>query len=169
MKRLVTITVLFLSLGLHFSVQAAVKIGYVDMKRLLTEAPQIEAINKRLHDRFSKPKQELEKMAASLQQQEKDLKRDALLMTESKLTSNKQKIMEDFKAFREKEATLTKELQEVQNRELSAFRDVTRDVLSKLAKEGDYDLIVGEGVIYAADKIDITNQLLERLKQIAKK
>ena len=41
--------------------------------------------------------------------------------------------------------------------------------LSKLAEEGKYDLIVSEGVIYAADKIDITNEILERLKKIARK
>lgn len=161
--------VLLVSLGFHLSAIASVKIGYVNMKRLLTEAPQIEAINKRLHDRFNKPKKELESMAEALQQQEKDLKRDALLMTESKLTNNKQKLMTDFKAFREKEAQLGKELQEVQNKELSVFRNVARDILSKLAEEGKYDLIVSEGVIYAADKIDITDEILERLKKIDKK
>ena len=169
MKKLITLFVLLFSISFNLSASASVKIGYVNMKRLLTEAPQIEAINKRLHDRFNEPKKELESLAESLQQQEKDLKRDALLMTESKLTSNKQKLMEDFKTFREKEAQLTKELQEVQNQELSVFRDVARDVLSKLAEEGNYDLIVSEGVIYAAEKIDITNQILDRLKDIAKK
>ncbi|MDH5472055.1 MAG: OmpH family outer membrane protein [Gammaproteobacteria bacterium] len=168
MKKLVTILVLLFSMGFNFSAWADVKIGYVNMKRLLTEAPQIEAINKRLHDRFNGPKTELESMAAALQQQEKDLKRDALLMTESKLAGNKQKLMDDFKAFREKEAQLGKELQDVQNQELSVFRDVARDILSKLAEEGKYDLIVSEGVIYAADKIDITNQILDRLKKLAK-
>lgn len=169
MKKIATILLLLFSFGFNVSAIASVKIGYVNMKRLLTEAPQIEAINQRLHDRFSQPKKELEAMAEDLQKQEKDLKRDALLMTESKLTSNKQKLMEDIKAFREKEAELAKQLQEVQNQELSVFRDVARDILSKLAEEGKYDLIVGEGVIYAADKIDITNQILDRLKEIAKK
>ncbi|MCW8853939.1 MAG: OmpH family outer membrane protein [Gammaproteobacteria bacterium] len=169
MKIIATIMVLLFSLGFNLTAIAEVKIGYVNMKRLLTEAPQIEAINKRLHDRFNAPKKELESMAEALQKQEKDLKRDALLMTESKLASNKQKLMTDFKAFREKEATLGKELQEVQNQELSVFRDVARDILSKLAEEGKYDLIVSEGVIYAADKIDITNEILERLKKIAGK
>jgi len=169
MKKLATIFVLLFSIGFNLSAVAAVKIGYVNMKRLLTEAPQIEGINQRLHDRFNKPKQELESMAESLKQQEKDLKRDALLMTESKLANNKQKLMTDFKAFREKEASLGKELQKEQNKELSVFRDVARDILSRLAKEGQYDLIVSEGVIFAADEIDITNEILERLKKIAKK
>jgi len=169
MKKLATLIVLLFSMGFTLSALAEVKIGYVNMKRLLTEAPQIEGINKRLHDRFNKPKKELESMAQALQQQEKDLKRDALLMTESKLTNNKQKLMTDFKAFREREAELGKELQDVQNKELSVFRDVARDILSRLAEEGKYDLIISEGVIYAADKIDITNEILERLKKIARK
>ena len=169
MKKLATLIVLISSMGFNLSAMAEVKIGYVNMKRLLTESPQIEGINQRLHDRFNKPKKELESMAEALQKQEKDLKRDALLMTESKLTNNKQKLMTDFKAFREKEAELGKELQEVQNQELSVFRDIARDILSKLAEEGKYDLIVSEGVVYAADKIDITNEILDRLKTIAKK
>lgn len=168
MKKIAIIFLFVFSVSFNLSAFAAVKIGYVDMKRLLTEAPQIEAINKRLHDRFNEPKNELEAMAKSLQQQEKDLKRDALLMTESKLANNKQKLMEDYKAFREKEAKLGKELQEVQNKELSVFRNVARDILSKLAKQGKYDLIVSEGVIYASETIDITNEILERLKSIAK-
>jgi len=38
-------------------------------------------------------------------------------------------------------------------------------VIKQIAEEGKYDLIVGEAVIYASDAIDITNKVLERLKQ----
>jgi len=141
------------------------KIGFVNMKRLLSEAPQIEEINKKLQKRFNEPKKELEDMADTIRQMEKDFKRDQLMMTESKLTKNKENLIEKVKQFRELEARLGKELQTVQSQELAVFRNIVTDVLNKLAKKEKYDLIMNDGVMYADKALDITDKMLAELKK----
>ena len=141
------------------------KIGFVNMKRLLSEAPQIEKINKKLQKRFNEPKKELEDMADTIRQMEKDFKRDQLMMTESKLTKNKENLIEKVKQFRELEARLGKELQTVQSQELAVFRNIVTDVLNKLAKKEKYDLIMNDGVMYADKALDITDKMLAELKK----
>jgi outer membrane protein len=141
------------------------KIGFVNMKQLLTESSQVAEINTKLQTRFSEPKKQLEDLAKSIQEQEKEIKRNELMMTESKLTKSKQDLLERVKQFRQMEAKLGQELQAVQNEELTAFRQVVAKVLEDIAQKESYDLILNDGVIYAAKSIDITDKILERLNK----
>ena len=139
------------------------------MNQLLKEAPQVQEINKKLQDRFSKPKKELDELGESIQKQEKEIKRNELLMTESKLEKSKQNLLAQIKQYREDEAKLAKELQAMQNQELAVFRDVVRKVISEMAEEEKFDLILNDGVMYAGKNLNVTDKLLERLKKQAEK
>ena len=39
------------------------------------------------------------------------------------------------------------------------------DVIQKLAKAEEFDLIISDGVIYAGKKVDITEKVIGRLKK----
>lgn len=165
MKKLFLLTSLLL---FSASVNAVdLKIGVVNMNRL-NEAPQVEAINKILQERFSKPRDELKKMHDELQDEEKEIKRNELLMTESKLKKSKENLIAKIKEFREREAKLASEIQAVQNQELAVFRDVVRNVLTDMAKTDNYDLILSDGIMYVNPKHDITDKILDRLKKETK-
>lgn len=162
--------VFLLSMLLSFSLSAKeLKIGFVNMKTLLTQAPQVEEINEKLQKRFGDPKKELDALGESIKKMEKDFKRDQLMMTESKLQKSKENIVESVKKYREMEAQLAKELQTVQNQELAVFRDEVRKVLDKIAENEKYDLIFNEGVIHASKTVDITDRLLKKLAESHKK
>ncbi len=166
MKKMICLFALMLA---AFSVSAAeMKIGFVNMNLLLKEAPQVEAINKKLQERFGAPKKELDELGQSIQKQEQELKRDELLMTESKLKEGKKNLLEQIKVYREKEAKLAKELQALQGQELKVFQEVVRKEISAMAEEEKFDLILNDGVMYAAKSINVTDQLLDRLKKQAK-
>jgi outer membrane protein len=152
-----------------FSVSAAeVKIGFVNMNLLLKEAPQVVAINEKLQDQFGTQKKELDGLAESIQKQEQELKRNELLMTEARLKEGKKNLLEQIKEYRGKEAKLAKQVQALQNKELAVFREVVRNEISAMAKEDKFDLILNDGVMFAAESLNITDKLLERLKKQAK-
>ena len=162
MKKLLFIALMMLSIQPVLAKE--LKVGFVNMQILLTKAPQVVIINKRLQDRFNGPKKELDELAASIQEQEKEIKRNELLMTESKLKKSKQELVEKIKRFREQEAALAKELKAMQNQELAVFRDVVRKVLKEMAEKENFDLILNDGVMYASESLDITAKLLDKLK-----
>ena len=50
------------------------------------------------------------------------------------------------------------------NEELRKLEKEIAKTITDIAKKEKYDLIVFQGVIYASEKVDITNKVLESLK-----
>ncbi|MCC6714130.1 MAG: OmpH family outer membrane protein, partial [Gammaproteobacteria bacterium] len=58
--------------------------------------------------------------------------------------------------------------EDVNLRRNEEFGKIQKEIVQSIqdvAKAEGYDLILGEGVIYASDKTDITNAVLERLRK----
>ena len=51
------------------------------------------------------------------------------------------------------------------NEEFGKIQRLVVDAIQAVAKADKYDLIMGEGVIYASNKVDITQKVIDRLKQ----
>lgn len=146
----------------------AEKIGFVNVTRLFNEYAKVKGIDKMIEEKFNGPKQELEKLVSDIKALEKEIKTNELLMTENKLLASKNKLKDMVGDYREKGMQLEKQLQEVRNTEMTAFRKVVFEVTQKYATEKKYDLIVNEGVMFAADNINITEDILQRVNEAAK-
>ncbi len=162
MKQLITITALLG--GLFFSsLGMAEKIGFVNVTILFNEYARTKGIDKMIEDRFTAPKKEIEKLVTDIKALEKEIKTNELLMSESKLTASKNKLGQMVQEYREKGMALEKQLQEVRNQEMTEFRKIVFEVTQEFAKQEKYDLIVNEGVMFAAEKVDITRKILDRV------
>jgi outer membrane protein len=53
------------------------------------------------------------------------------------------------------------------NEEIRELQQVISNVLKMQGDSGNFDLILTEGVSYVSDKIDITTQTIEMLKQLS--
>lgn len=143
----------------------AMKVGVVDVMRLFNEYAKLTGIDDKLQSRFAAPKKELETLAKDIETQEKQLKANEVMMTESKNKKAKENLIEKVKQYREKEAALTKDFQAMRNQELTTFREVVMGVTQKLAKDENYNLIMqADGVMYVDDTYNITTKVLTRLK-----
>lgn len=142
-----------------------IKIGVLNMQKLQSEAPQIKEIMSRLQKRFEEPGQSLSKMAKDIQNEEKDLKQNEVLMSAAKLKQAREALVEKVKSFREQEVNLNKEMQTMRNQELAVFNGKVNQMLEQLAKKEKYDLILTEGIVFVSDKLDITDKLLTQLKK----
>jgi outer membrane protein len=146
------------------------KVGVVDVMRLFNEYAKMNGIDDKLQARFAAPKKELEDLAKDIEAQEKQLKANEVMMTESKTKKAKENLIEKVKQYREKEAILSKDLQAMRNQELSTFREVIMAITQKLAKDEGYSLIMqADGVMYIDDSYNITSKILTRLKAEAPK
>lgn len=144
---------------------ADLKVGVLNMQKLQSESPQIKEIMSRLQKRFEEPGQTLSKLAKEIQQDEKDLKQNEVLMSPAKQKKARQALVDKVKSFREQEADLNKEMQTMRNQELAVFNEKVNQMLNKLAKKEGYDLILMEGIVFVSDKLDITDKLLSKLKK----
>lgn len=142
-----------------------IKIGVLNMQKLQSEAPQIKEIMSRLQKRFEEPGQNLSKLAKEIQNEEKDLKQNEVLMSAAKLKQAREALVEKVKSFREQEVNLNKEMQTMRNQELAVFNGKVNQMLEQLAKKEKFDLILTEGIVFVSDKLDITDKLLAQLKK----
>jgi outer membrane protein len=148
---------------------ADVKIAVVSVERILTEAPQVDAVNTSMLERFGPQRDELQKAEKEITTAQENYKRNELVMTEDKLNDLKKDIITKIQALKQKEATLTQEVTTVRNQELAVLQQQIRGIIDDIAKKDKYDLILSEGVAYSSPKLDITDKILDKMKSAFKK
>jgi len=156
---------MFLSSFISANVFAAdVKIGVVSVERILTEAPQVDAVNTSMLERFGPQRDELKKLEKDITKMQENYKRNELVMTEDKLNDLKKEIIAKIQMLKQQEALLTQEVGTVRNQELAVLQQQVRGIIDDIAKKGKYSLVLSEGVAYADEKLDITDKVLDRMK-----
>ena len=142
---------------------AELKVGYVQVDKILQEAPQTAESGKKLEREFSPRSQELDRMAKQIKELETVLDKDGLTITEAE-RRNKERDVQNIKIeFQRKQRELREDINLRKNEELGSLQDRINKAVQSVAKAESYDLVVYSGVAYAADKIDITDKVLKLL------
>ncbi len=151
-------------MALALSAQAAeLKVGYVQVDKILQEAPQTAESGKKLEREFSPRSQELDKMAKQIKELETSLDKDGLTISEAE-RRNKERDIQNIKVeFQRKQRELREDINLRKNEELGSLQDRINKAVQSVAKAENYDLVMYSGVAYAADKIDITEKVLKIL------
>ena len=145
------------------------KIGVVSVERILTEAPQVDAVNTSMLERFGPQRDALKALEKEITKMQENYKRNELVMTEDKLNGLKKDIITKIQSLKQKEAQLTQEVGTVRNQELAVLQQQVRGIIDDIAKKGKYSLVLSEGVAYADEKLDITDKVLDKMKAAFKK
>ena len=169
MKNLALSALLFVFVSANVMAAGSPKIGFVSVEKILTDAPQVEAVNESMLERFGSRKTELQEMEKEIKGMQENYKRNELVMTEDKLNELKNNIIAKIQEFKQKEALLQQEVATVRNQELAVLQQSVSSIINDIAKDEKYDLILSEGVVYADEKLDITDKVLERMKKAFKK
>ncbi|MDD2767613.1 MAG: OmpH family outer membrane protein [Methylococcus sp.] len=137
---------------------ADIKIGFVNVGRLLEKAPQAEAAKKELEKEFSGRDKKLvaeQKEIKSLEERlgkggeiGKDQERD-LMNRKREAKRAQDEFREDFNLRR--------------NEELAQLQKEIFEAIQSLAKEESFDLLLTDGVVYAAQSIDVTDKVEKKL------
>lgn len=147
-----------------FAVSAAeLKIGYVQVDKILQEAPQTAESGKKLEREFSPRTKELERMQKQIRDQESSLDKDALTMSESARRDKERDISNLKLEFQRKQRELREDINLRKNEELSVLQDRINKAVTSVAETEGYDLVVYSGVAFASKKIDITDKVLKSL------
>ncbi|MGA9341522.1 MAG: OmpH family outer membrane protein [Rhodanobacteraceae bacterium] len=152
--------------GLAAAQSIAGKVGYVDMKRLLDNAPQVIASRQKLEREFASRDADLkadEARLAGLRAAQQKTAGDGADTTEN--DARKREIDALDRSIKRNRETLRAELKSRSDQELDrSWRDINNAVV-EFARDNGYDLIVPSPVVYASARVDITDQVLERLKR----
>jgi len=146
-----------------------VKIAFVNTAKLLEESPQAKAAQQSLESEFLPRQRDLAGQQKVLQDKEERLKRDAAVMSEADRAKGERELRDGQRDL----ARRFNELQEDANlRRNEEFGKVQRALLQEVqtyAKANGFDLIVSDGVLYAAASVDVTAQVVAAIKAKAPK
>jgi outer membrane protein len=161
----------FAFLGLLMAAEALakeVKIGFVNVAQILQEAPQAEEARKRLEQEFAPRDKRLVNQQKELEKLQEKLNRDAAVMSESERSKLEREILSKQRELKRAQDEFREDFNLRRNEELGKLQREIFEAIKALAKEEDYDLLLTDGVVYASDKVDVTEKVKERLKSARK-
>ena len=150
--------------GLSANIGAAeLKIGYVQVDKILQDAPQTAESGKKLEREFSPRSLELDKMQKQIRDIESVLDKEGVTLSENE-RRNKERDASNLKIeFQRKQRELREDINLRKNEELSSLQDRINKAVQTVSETDGYDLVVYGGVAYASRKIDITDKVLKLL------
>jgi len=151
---------------MFFSMCAAaadLKVGYVQVDKLLKKAPQTAETGKKLEQEFSPRSLELERMKKKISALEAALEKDRLSLTEADKRKQYRELSNLKIEFGRKQRELREDINVRKNEELAVLQDRINGAVKTVSEQGNYDLVMYGGVAYANKKIDITDQVLKLL------
>ncbi len=143
---------------------AELKVGAVDLARVLEESPQAEAARGALEEEFSPRERELVKIQKSTRQLEERLTRDAAIMSEAERNKAEREILAHKRELKRNQEEFRDDLNFKRNDVLENLQRQVVNTIRQFAKTQHYDLLLAEGFIYMSNRVDVTDQVLTLLQ-----
>jgi outer membrane protein len=162
MKRFLPILLMLLMVVAAPTTAQQLRVGYVDMKKVLDNAPQVLAGREKLDLEF-RPRNDTiefqERQAQTMDDrlQMGDLNEDARVRLDRELREMRRNVN------RQKE-DLRDELSFRRTEEVQKLEDQINQAVEEIARNNGYDLILSSPVVYADPSLDITQLILDQLR-----
>ena len=152
---------------LAYAQAPAGKIGYVDLGRLIDNAPQMAESRTRLEREFAPRDATLKADEKRLADLRTRYDRDAAIMSKPDAEAMKREIDTLDRSVKRTRDDLRTELNTRAAAERDRIWQQINDVVIEYARAQGFDLIVPSPVVYASARIDITDAVLDRLRHPA--
>lgn len=149
------------------AVSAELKVGFVNTSKILEESPQAKAAGERLDKEFAARDKKLVETRKEIRTLEEKLAKDAAVMSEAERLKAERDIISRKRDVKRAQDEFDDDLNLRRSEELGKVQKIAFDAIVALAKQENFDLIVSGGVVFAAERVDITDRVLERLKSSA--
>jgi len=145
------------------SVNAAGKSAFINPNVIIEQAPQAVAASKALEQEFSQRDNNLRSAAASIQELEKSYQNDSAIMSAEQKKKMEDQIIQLKRKFQFDQQSVNQDLQKRRQQVLQELQKTISIVIRKYGEEQGYDFIFTEGVAYASEEVDITDEILKEL------
>jgi len=140
------------------------KIGFVNVGRLISESPQATVAMEALQEEFAPRQREVVALQAELKEKQDQIQRDLDVMGAEERRNAENELRRDERELNRQQQEFTEDINLRRNEALRKLQgELLREVQTYAAQAG-FDLVVSDGVLYASETIDITEQVLEGLK-----
>lgn len=148
---------------------AQTRMAVVNISKLVTESPQAASARQKMDQEFSARRKKLEGVQEKLVADVEKAKKDAAVMS----PDEKKKAQEDLgkrqREFAQQQGEYNAEVARREQQELETLRKTILAVVADVARQNKYEVVLGDGVVYAADSINITDKVLAAMRSKAGK
>jgi outer membrane protein len=139
---------------------AEIKIGVLDFGRLMDESPQGKALIESLRSEAAAKQRELQTQAASLQTKRDKLAKDRATMTPDQISRAEKELRDGERDLARRQSEVNDDFNARRNEEMGKLQRTLIEEVRNYSKAQNFDLVVTDGVIYAAQSLDITPGVL---------
>lgn len=146
---------------------ADLKIGFVNVPKVLEKAPQAESAKKRLEQEFAPRDKTLVAQQKEIQALEDKMSKDSAVMSDSERRNLEKDLMSKQREAKRAQQEFSEDFNLRRNEELGKLQKRIVEAIRSIAKDEGYDLLLTDGVIFAADQLDVTAQVQKKLNAIS--
>ncbi|WP_299682357.1 OmpH family outer membrane protein [uncultured Dokdonia sp.] len=155
--------------------QRGIRVGYINMDYILENVPEYQEASSQLDSKVKKWKSEIEKKIGEIEEMKKQLQNERVLLTKELIEEREEEISyeeEEIFEYQQKRFGPEGDLA-IQKRQLiEPIQDQVFNAVQEISKNKKYDVVLTKkeaGVLYVADRLDMSDQVLRSITRSAKR
>ncbi len=138
------------------------KVGVVNLDRVLRDAAPAKAAQAKLDAEFNRRAKELNESEMRLKTASERFERDAPTLSESERVRRQRELVDQDRELQRKRREFQEDLNQRKNEELANVLERANKVVKQIFDQEKFDLILQEAV-FASNRVDITDKVIKAL------
>ena len=156
------LTLLVISINAH-----PIKIGYIDVEKVVNSLSQYQKDNEILSQQFEPKKQELLDLFKHIELLKKNLNNDNNLISNDAYHKELEKIQELKIIFQTETELWQQQLNQKKLELLQKIETMINQVIKEYAAFENYDLILYENAAFVSDELNISNIIISKIEELS--
>ncbi|MDH3440861.1 MAG: OmpH family outer membrane protein [Gammaproteobacteria bacterium] len=159
----IAVALLAISFGAT-AVAQEVKIGVVNIAQLMEQAPQARVAMEALDEEFKPRQREIIARQTEFQEMTEKVQRDLAVMGETERRNAEKELRDLQREVTRLQNEFREDLNLRRNEELGTLQRSLLKEVQDYAQSAGYDLVVGDGVLFASTAVNITENVLRAME-----
>ena len=139
------------------------KLGFVNTERLFREATPAKRAQAKIEKEFATRDAEIQKLAKQVRDLQAALDKDGPTMAETERRNKERDLANQSRDLQRMQREFREDLNLRRNEELAGIQERANKVIQQIAEAEKFDLILQDPVVYASQRIDITDKVIKAL------
>ena len=165
-KILLFISALAMLASVSMASAANLKVGVLDVQKVMQQIPQVTAVQKKLKKQFATQEKQITTAQKQLRADLTKFNKNRSVMKDSDKKALQKKIMSEQDALRGLQINFQQQVMAAQKKAMQSILNDVETAVNSIAKAKDLDLVLTKASIaYNDDSMDITDQVVKKLKK----
>jgi outer membrane protein len=139
------------------------KIGFVNTERLFRDAAPAKRAQQKLEKEFAARDADIQKVSRQVRELQALLEKDGVTLSEAERRNKERDLANLTRDLQRAQREFREDLNLRRNEELASVQERANAVIRQMAEAEKFDLILQDPVVFASQRIDITDKVIKAL------